>query len=250
MLHRPRFPPGLLGQECRHAGDQRQALHLETWDAAIGDGDERIDVVRTIIYAQGKERPWDYVAATVPGTSAVRRGRHVLERQATDKERQYARYADNPSAYLATCIRARAAAPPARLDADRGGYIASWLPDGREALGGPPMPSSDLKDQEDRTSAGRKVRYLYCPDCGHYSGGRVLSAMPAVALACSPHQPAALRRFALGGQRQEYCQLQVVSPVHAGTFGCRGLAPPVRAVATVQTSAASPLLAAAARARF
>ena len=106
-------------------------MHLETWDAAIGDGDERIDVVRTILYARGKERPWDYVAATVPGYIGCPEGRHVLERQATDKERQYARYADNPSAYLATCIRARAAAPPARLDADRSGYVTSWLPDGR-----------------------------------------------------------------------------------------------------------------------
>ena len=35
------------------------------------------------------------------------------------------------------------------------------------------MPASDLFDPEDRTSAGRKVRYLYCPDCAHYSGGRV-----------------------------------------------------------------------------
>ena len=35
------------------------------------------------------------------------------------------------------------------------------------------MPASDLIDPEDRTSAGRMVRYLYCPDCGHYSGGRV-----------------------------------------------------------------------------
>ena len=35
------------------------------------------------------------------------------------------------------------------------------------------MPATDLVDPEDRTSAGRKVKYLYCPDCGHYSGGRV-----------------------------------------------------------------------------
>ena len=33
------------------------------------------------------------------------------------------------------------------------------------------MPASDLHDPEDRTSTGVKVKYLYCPDCGHYSGG-------------------------------------------------------------------------------
>ena len=35
------------------------------------------------------------------------------------------------------------------------------------------MPASDLVDPEDRTSARPFVKYLYCPDCGHYSGGRV-----------------------------------------------------------------------------
>ena len=33
------------------------------------------------------------------------------------------------------------------------------------------MPASDLKDPEDRDATGAKVRYLYCPDCDHYSGG-------------------------------------------------------------------------------
>ena len=35
------------------------------------------------------------------------------------------------------------------------------------------MPASDLKDREDRDATGAKVRYLYCPDCGRYSGGGV-----------------------------------------------------------------------------
>ena len=35
------------------------------------------------------------------------------------------------------------------------------------------MPASDLVDPEDRTTVGRKVKYLYCLDCGHYSGGGV-----------------------------------------------------------------------------
>lgn len=35
------------------------------------------------------------------------------------------------------------------------------------------MPASDLHDPEDRTAAGTKIKYLYCPECGHYSGGGV-----------------------------------------------------------------------------
>ena len=35
------------------------------------------------------------------------------------------------------------------------------------------VPASDLHDLEDRTATGVKVRYLYCADCGRYSGGGV-----------------------------------------------------------------------------
>ena len=35
------------------------------------------------------------------------------------------------------------------------------------------MPASDLHDPEDRDATGVKVRYLYCPDCGRFSGGGV-----------------------------------------------------------------------------
>lgn len=35
------------------------------------------------------------------------------------------------------------------------------------------MPASDLHDPEDRDATGTKVKYLYCPDCGEYSGGGV-----------------------------------------------------------------------------
>ena len=35
------------------------------------------------------------------------------------------------------------------------------------------MPASDLHDPEDRDATGVKVRYLYCPECGHFSGGGV-----------------------------------------------------------------------------
>ena len=35
------------------------------------------------------------------------------------------------------------------------------------------MPASDLHDPEDRDAIGQKVRCLYCPDCGHFSGGGV-----------------------------------------------------------------------------
>ena len=33
------------------------------------------------------------------------------------------------------------------------------------------MPASELKDPDDRSAIGTMVKYLYCPDCGHYSGG-------------------------------------------------------------------------------
>ena len=35
------------------------------------------------------------------------------------------------------------------------------------------MPASDLHDPEDRDATGVKVRNLYCPDCGQFSGGGV-----------------------------------------------------------------------------
>ena len=35
------------------------------------------------------------------------------------------------------------------------------------------MSVSELKDPEDREATGTKVRFLYCPDCGWYSGGGV-----------------------------------------------------------------------------
>ena len=34
------------------------------------------------------------------------------------------------------------------------------------------MPVSDLHDPEFRDATGTKVRYLYCPDCGYFSGGQ------------------------------------------------------------------------------
>ena len=35
------------------------------------------------------------------------------------------------------------------------------------------MPASDLHDPEYRDATGVKVKYLYCPECGHFSGGGV-----------------------------------------------------------------------------
>ena len=35
------------------------------------------------------------------------------------------------------------------------------------------MPASDLHDLECRDATGVKVKYLYCPDCGRFSGGGV-----------------------------------------------------------------------------
>ena len=35
------------------------------------------------------------------------------------------------------------------------------------------MPVSDLHDPECRDATGVKVKYLYRPECGHFSGGDV-----------------------------------------------------------------------------
>ena len=35
------------------------------------------------------------------------------------------------------------------------------------------MPTTDLKDANDRTRQDVLVRTLYCPECGEYSGGGV-----------------------------------------------------------------------------
>ena len=35
------------------------------------------------------------------------------------------------------------------------------------------MPAKDRKNPEDKTTAGRMVKFLYCPDCLQYSGGFV-----------------------------------------------------------------------------
>ena len=38
------------------------------------------------------------------------------------------------------------------------------------------MPVSDLRDPEYRDATGTQVKYLYCPDCGYFSGACVASA--------------------------------------------------------------------------
>ena len=60
------------------------------------------------------------------------------------------------------------------------------------------MPASDLHDPHDRDDTGALVATLYCPDCGHYSGGGLCrvcqreideglprSARPFVAIVCA-----------------------------------------------------------------
>ena len=62
------------------------------------------------------------------------------------------------------------------------------------------MPASDLHDPEDRDATGVKVKYLYCPDCGHYSGGGVCRVCErAYGDFRPPAPPAEAARFAAGG---------------------------------------------------
>ena len=87
------------------------------------------------------------------------------------------------------------------------------------------MPISDLKDRNDRDFTGTMLKFLYCPDCGHYSGGGVCrlcetglgpftppstDSEPFVAILCSRGQgcevvslPAAHSAAEAGEKRQE-----------------------------------------------
>ena len=109
-----------------------QSWQLARWAEEVGDGDELPDVVRVIVYAGGKGNPWAYAVKAIPQYLRRPEWWQDLTRRATLQQRQYAEHADNPRAYLATCLRSAgqerqaAAVPP-----DRGGYVAGWLPDGR-----------------------------------------------------------------------------------------------------------------------
>ena len=82
-----------------------QAAQLARWEAQIGDGEEIVDVVRLMVHARGKRNPWRYVASKAPGYIGNPESRHDLERMATPRAIEYSRYAADPRAYLATCIR-------------------------------------------------------------------------------------------------------------------------------------------------
>ena len=53
------------------------------------------------------------------------------------------------------------------------------------------MPATDLHDPEDRDATGVKVKYLYCPDCGHYSGGGICRVCERGFGDFTPPEPAA-----------------------------------------------------------
>ena len=100
-----------------------QSWQLLRWAEEVGDGAELPDVVRVIVYAGGAGNPWAYAVKAIPQYLGRPEWWQDLTRRASHKQRQYAEDAANPRGYLASCLSNARAAPPARLDADRGGYV-------------------------------------------------------------------------------------------------------------------------------
>ena len=84
---------------------RRQQMQLITWYEAGQDNLSLPDLVRLIVYARGKRDPWAYVTAGMARLGGEPEWWKDLSRRASNKQRQYAQYALNPRAYLATCIR-------------------------------------------------------------------------------------------------------------------------------------------------
>ena len=102
----------------------RQQLQLGAWCSAGEDDLTLVDLVRMITYARDKRDPWAYVAAGMARLAGEPEWWQSLQRRASNKQRQYARRADNPRAYLATCIRgAGEKRQPDAVPPDRCGYI-------------------------------------------------------------------------------------------------------------------------------
>ena len=83
----------------------RQQLQLGAWCSAGEDDLTLVDLVRMIGYARGKRDPWAYVSAGMARLAGEPEWWQSLQRRASNKQRQYASRADNPRAYLATCLR-------------------------------------------------------------------------------------------------------------------------------------------------
>ena len=118
--------------------DNSQAVHLVNWGAdAEADRINAVDLVRLIQWASTADNPWAYVASNVQDLYGFGRDGETLEYLLSAAPERAIRmvqsgYVAKPRAYLATAIRnAKAERKRNPAPADRGGYIKSWLPDGR-----------------------------------------------------------------------------------------------------------------------
>ena len=87
------------------APTRRQQLQLAAWWISGKTDLTFVDLLRLIVYAGGARDPWAYVSAGMARLAGEPERWESLERRASNKQRQYAEYADNPRAYLATCIK-------------------------------------------------------------------------------------------------------------------------------------------------
>ena len=127
--------------------DNVQAVHLVNWGAdAEADKINAVDLVRLVQWASTADNPWAYVASNVQDLYRLGRSGETLESLSSAAPERAIRmvqsgYVAKPRAYLATAIRnAKAEGKANPAPADRGGYIKSWLPDGRLPWEDPPAP--------------------------------------------------------------------------------------------------------------
>ena len=118
--------------------DNVQAVHLVNWGAAAAANKiNAVDLVRLVQWSSTADNPWAYVASNVPDLYRLGPDGETLESLLNVAPERAIRmvqsgYVAKPRAYLATAIRnAKAERKTNPAPADRGGYIKSWLPDGR-----------------------------------------------------------------------------------------------------------------------
>ena len=125
--------------------DNVQAVHLVNLGAdADANKINAVDLVRLVQWASTADNPWAYVTSNVQDLYRLGRDGETLESLLSAAPERAIRmvqsgYVAKPRAYLATAIRnakAERKANPAPVD--RGGYIKSWLPDGRLPWKTPP----------------------------------------------------------------------------------------------------------------
>ena len=115
-----------------------QAIRLVNWGAdADANKINPVDLVRIVQWASTADNPWQYLASNVPDLYRLGPDGETLESLLNVAPERAIRmvqsgYVAKPRAYLATAIRnAKAERKANPQPADRGGYIKSWLPDGR-----------------------------------------------------------------------------------------------------------------------